>query len=266
MGLSHRQHAIEMSGVSVLRLGKRILEDIDLCIRKQSCCAVIGPNGAGKSALISILSGYAWPTLGQVRVNGHVFGRVSLDRVRRSIGLIEPSRSPAFASFMRVRDLVATGLFGTIRLPLGRDITAVQWGRVDTEIKRLGLNAFKDSPFGRLSTGEQMKALIARAMLSDPELLLLDEPSVGLDMGARAKLVKHIDGLGQRSPAPTVVVVTHHLDELPANVNQVVLLKAGRIFSQGCPEDVLTSEQLSDLFDCRIHVLRDHGRFVASVK
>ncbi len=265
MSVSDTQHAIELSGVNVVRLGKCILKDIDLRVRKQACCVVIGPNGAGKSALMSILSGYTWPTSGEVTVNGHVFGEVSLDRVRRSIGLIEASRSPAFAPFMRVRDLVATGLFGTIYLPLGRDITVAQWACVDKEIERLGLNAFKDSPFGRLSTGEQMKALIARAMLANPELLLLDEPSVGLDMGARAKLVRHIGGLSQRSQVPTVVIVTHHLDELPARVDHVVLLKAGRIFSQGCPEDVLTSEQMSGLFDCRIHVIRDHGRFVASV-
>ncbi len=265
MSVSDAQHAIKLSGVNVFRLGKCILKDINLKVRRQACCAVIGPNGAGKSALMSILSGYTWPTSGKVRVNGYVFGQVSLDRVRRSIGLIESSRSPAFAPFIRVRDLVATGLSGTICLPLGQDITSAQWACVDTEIERLGLNAFKDSPFGRLSTGEQMKVLIARAMLVNPELLLLDEPSVGLDLGARAKLVRHIDGLLQRAQAPTVLVVTHHLDELPASVDHVVLLKGGCIFKQGCPEDVLTSEHMSSLFDCRIHVIRNHGRFVASV-
>ncbi|MCF7973391.1 MAG: ATP-binding cassette domain-containing protein [Phycisphaerae bacterium] len=259
------QHAIELHGVSVFRLGRPILEDLDLCVRKHACCAVIGPNGAGKSALISILSGYAWTSTGQVRVNGSVFGRVPLEEVRRGIGLIEQSRSPEFPPLMAVRDLVATGLFGTICLPLGRDIAETQWARVDREIKRLGLDGFKDHPFGRLSTGEKMKALIARAMLSDPELLLLDEPSVGLDIGARAKLIQHIDALLHRAQPPTILIVTHHLDELPVGVDQVVLLKEGRIFAQGRPEHVLTSERMSDLFACRIHVMRDHGRFVASV-
>jgi iron complex transport system ATP-binding protein len=265
MGLSDTQHAIELRGVSVFRSGHCILEDLNLSVQKQTCCAVIGPNGAGKSALISVLSGYAWTTTGQVRINGHVFGQVSLERVRRGIGLIEQSRSPEFAPLMTVRNLVATGLFGTICLPPGRDITEVQWGRVDAEVKRLGLTGFEDNPFGRLSTGEQMKALIARAMLSDPELLLLDEPSVGLDIGARAKLVEHIDRLLHRAQPPTILIVTHHLDELPVGVDQVVLLKEGRIFAQGRPEHVLTSERMSDLFACRIHVMRDRGRFVASV-
>ena len=241
MGLSDTQYAIELRGVNVFRLGKRILHDIHLCVPKRACCAVMGPNGSGKSSLISILSGYDWPSSGQVRVNGHAFGHVPLDRVRRGIGLIEPSRSPGFEPGMRIRDLVATGLFGTIRLPLNHDITDAQWAKVDVEIDRLGLTAFKNAPFGRLSTGEKMKGLIARAMLSRPELLLLDEPSVGLDMGARARLIQHIDALRQREPAPTVVVVTHHLDELPLNVDHVVFLKAGCVLAQGRPDEVVTS-------------------------
>jgi iron complex transport system ATP-binding protein len=265
MGLSETQYALELHGVNVVRSGKRILDDIHLRVRKHACCAVVGPNGSGKSTLVSVLSGYDWPSSGQVRVNGHLFGQVPLDRVRRGIGLIEPSRSPEFSTFIRVRELVATGLFGTICLPLGRDITAEQWSRVDMEIEQFGLNAFKDSPFTRLSTGEQMKVLIARAMLSEPQLLLLDEPSVGLDMGARARLIQHIDDLHSRVPAPTVLVVTHHLDELPASVDHVVLLKAGCIFDQGRPEDVLTSERMSALFSCQVHVICDRGRYVASV-
>lgn len=265
MGSSEAQYALELRGVNVVRSGKRILDDIHLRVRKHACCAVMGPNGSGKSTLISILSGYDWASSGQVRVNGHLFGRVPLDAVRRGIGLIEPSRSPEFSPLIRVRELVATGLFGTICLPLGRGVTTAQWARVDVEIERLGLNAFRDSLFSRLSTGEQMKVLIARAMLSEPELLLLDEPSVGLDMGARAALIQHIDALQTRTPAPTVLVVTHHLDELPTSVDHVVLLKAGRILAQGRPEDVLTSERMSDLFSCQVRVMCDRGRFVASV-
>jgi iron complex transport system ATP-binding protein len=266
MGLGDTQYAIELRGVNVFRSGKRILNDIHLCVPRRACCAVMGPNGSGKSSLISIVSGYDWPSSGRVRVNGHVFGRVPLERVRRGIGLIEPSRSPEFEPGMRIRDLVATGLFGTIRLPLSHDITGTQWAKVDVEIERLGLTAFKDVPFARLSTGERMKGLIARAMLAGPELLLLDEPSVGLDMGARARLIQHIDTLCAREPAPTVVVVTHHLDELPSSVDHVVLLKGGCILAQGRPDEVLTSEKMSDLFSCRVHVTFDHGRFVASVK
>jgi iron complex transport system ATP-binding protein len=266
MGLVEPQYAIELRGINVFRLGKRILHDVHLCVPKHACCAVMGPNGSGKSSLISIVSGYDWPSSGQVRVNGHVFGHVPLDRVRQGIGLIEPSRSPEFAPGMRVRDLVATGLFGTICLPLHHDITDAQWARVDEEIERLGLTALKNAPFSRLSTGERMKGLIARAMLSDPALLLLDEPSVGLDMGSRARLMQQIDGLRDRVPAPTVVVVTHHLDELPLSVDHVVLLKDGSISAQGRPDEVLTSKRLSDLFSCSVHVTFDHGRFVASVR
>jgi iron complex transport system ATP-binding protein len=231
-----------------------------------SCCAVLGPNGSGKSTLLAVLSGYRWPSRGTVRVGGQEYGKVDLARIRRTIGLIEPSRSPAFDERMTVREVIATGLFGTIRLPFHEDISPQAWERVDAEIEQFGLARFQDAAFYQLSTGEQMKTLLARAIAAEAGLLLLDEPTAGLDMGARAACMGVLDRLRSRAASPTVVLISHHLDELPHGVDQVVLLKGGSILADGPASTVLTGENLSRLFDCRVQVLRNDGRYVASVQ
>ncbi len=258
-------HAIDLENVSVIRRGHSILTDISLRVAPGSCCAILGPNGSGKSTLLAVLSGYVWPTSGVVCIGGQTYGQVELARVRRGIGLIEPSRSPMFDERMRVRELVATGLFGTIRLPLREEMPPKAQNRIKAEIRSFGLGDLADEAFSQLSTGEQMKALLARAMIGRPRLLLLDEPTAGLDMGARAACIGALDRLLNRSDHPTVVMISHHLDELPCSVDQVVLLKHGRVFSDGPPAAVLTSAKLSRLLDCRVEVFKSNGRYVAGV-
>ncbi|MBN1508179.1 MAG: ATP-binding cassette domain-containing protein [Sedimentisphaerales bacterium] len=257
---------MNLEKVSVVRWGRTILTDISLQVAAGSCCAILGPNGTGKSTLLSVLSGYMWPTSGGVSIGGQVFGKVDLAQVRSTIGLIEPSRSPAFDPRVTVREVVATGLFGTVRLPMHRDVLAEQWRRVEEEIELFGLSGLGDGAFDQLSTGEQMKVLLARALVGKPGLLLLDEPTAGLDMGMRAACIGVLERLLNRRSRPTVVIVTHHLDELPRCVDQVVLLKEGRVLADGPAEQVLTSEELSELFGCRVKVLKEDGRYVASVR
>jgi len=257
--------AIELKGIDVIRRGVAILQDVSLRVRAGSCCAILGPNGSGKSALMAVLSGYLWPSAGTVAIHGRRYGQVNLGDVRREIGLIEPSRMPTFKSAMSVREVVASGLFGTIVLPLYRELDAGEWQRVEAELPPLGLDQIGDRAYGDLSSGERMKVLLARARVGAAQVLLLDEPTVGLDMGSRAACVRAMDRLMQRADPPTLVVVSHHLDELPCAVDQVVLMKAGRAVDQGRPEELLTSARLSDLFDCDIKVFRDNGRFVARI-
>ncbi|MEN6424850.1 MAG: ATP-binding cassette domain-containing protein [Phycisphaerales bacterium] len=259
-------YTVDLQDVSVLRRGRSLLAGISLQVPPGTCCAILGPNGSGKSTLVSVLSGYTWPSSGAVSIGGQVFGKVELAEVRRGIGLIEPSRSPAFDDQMRVREVVATGLFGTIRLPLHREVEPAQWRRVEAEIDSLGLDAMQDSVFAQLSTGEQMKTLLARAMVAEAGLLLLDEPTAGLDMGARAACVGVLERLLNRPQHPTVVVVSHHLDELPQRVDQVILLRQGTVFAAGAAEQVLTSDRLSALFGCRIEVFKNDGRYIADVR
>jgi iron complex transport system ATP-binding protein len=258
-------HAINLENVSIVRWGHPILTSVSLRVASGGCCAVLGPNGSGKSTLLAVLSGYIWPSSGVVRIGGQTYGEVELALVRRTIGMIEPSRSPAFDDRMSVRDVVGTGLFGTIRLPLHEEIRLESWGRVEDEIRLFGLGGLEEDAFSQLSTGEQMKVLLARAMIGEPRLLLLDEPTAGLDMGARAVCIGALDRLLNRADHPTVAIVSHHLDELPRSVDQVVLLKHGSVFGDGSPDAMLTSEKLSRLFDCRVEVFKSNGRYVASV-
>lgn len=241
------------------------MTDISVAVEAGTCCAILGPNGSGKSALVAVISGYLWPSGGTAIVNGQVYGRVSLSRVRRAIGLIEPSRVPAFDERMCVREVVATGLLGTLMLPPGLEVGREQWRRVEEELSMVGLEDFGPRPYAVLSTGEQMKTLLARAMVSNARILLLDEPTVGLDMGARMACMEVLDGLLSRPDSPTVVIVSHHLDELPRVVAKVLFMNEGRVVGQGPPDALLTSVKLSELFRCRVEVFRRNGRLVASV-
>jgi len=257
---------IEVSHVTVVRGRRPILRDISLHVEQGTCCAVVGPNGSGKSTLLSLLAGYTWPSAGKVAIAGHLFGRVNLADVRRQIGLIEPSRMPGFSNRVRLRELIATGFFGSVMLPISTPVSPDQWRRVDTEIRAMGLAGRKRDVFGSLSTGERMKALIARAMVSGASILLLDEPTVGLDIGARAAFMSTLEDLVTRPQSPTVVIVSHHLDELPRNVDTVVLMKEGSIFDTGRPDEILTSEKLSRLYDCHVHVFQRNGRYAATAR
>ena len=261
-----RTNAIVLSHVSFTRRGNAILADVNLVVPAGNCCAILGPNGSGKSALMAVLSGYLWPSMGTVTVNGRRYGQVSLAEVRRTIGLIEPSRAPKFDPRMCVREVVATGLFGTIMLPLHREVGTRQWQRVASELAPLGLAPIAERAYGDLSSGEQMKTLLARALVADASVLLFDEPTVGLDMGARAACIEVLDELMQRAEPPTMVIVSHHLDELPRVVQRVVLMKAGRLVAQGTPGEMLTSVRLGMLFDCQVDVIENKGRFVADVR
>jgi iron complex transport system ATP-binding protein len=258
-------YAISLENVSVVRWGHPILTNVSLRVAPGACCAVLGPNGSGKSTLLAVLSGYTWPSSGGVHISGQVYGEVELALVRRGIGLIEPSRSPAFDNRMSIRDVVSTGLFGTIRLPFHEEISSEAREHIEDEIGSFGLGHLKDDAFSQLSTGEQMKTLLARAMIGKPRLLLLDEPTAGLDMGARAVCIGALDRLLNRADHPTVVIISHHLDELPRSVDQVVLLKHGSVFGDGSPDAMLTSEKLSRLLECRVEVFKSNGRYVASV-
>jgi iron complex transport system ATP-binding protein len=164
---------------------------------------------------------------------------------------------------MTARDVVATGLWGTVMLPLHETPSTLQWERVDRKIRSMGLAALAHQPFNLLSSGEQMKTRLARALVTDADILLLDEPTAGLDMGARAACVKVLEGLHEARNGPTMVIVSHHLDELPKNLDQVILLKQGMILCQGPPDEVLTGRWLSAVFDHPMEVTRRHGRFAA---
>lgn len=238
-----------------------LLADVDLRVRAGERWALLGGNGAGKSTLLSLLGARRFPTTGTVEVLGHRLGRVAVQDLWPRIGQVSTGHTPT--GRLSARQVVLTGATGTAALPLhATPSTAVQ-DRVDHLVTLLGLDAVADHPWRTLSAGERGRALIARALVNDPPLLLLDEPAAGLDLPAREQLVAALDELAAQHPHRATVLVTHHLEELPASTTHAVLLRAGRVLASGPADGVLTAEQLSACFTLPLRVTRTTGRWAA---
>ncbi|WP_067476510.1 ABC transporter ATP-binding protein [Actinomadura hibisca] len=248
--------------VDLVRERRALLDQVSLTVLTGEHWALIGPNGAGKSTLLSLLGAYAHPTRGTVEILGHRMGRVNVQELRTRIGQVNP-RHP-LESARTVREIVLTGATGTIEL-------VPRWTPADHELRRadelvalLGLTARADARWPHLSQGERGRALIARALMPDPPLLLLDEPATGLDVAARERLLAALDQLRGQRPDLTTVLVTHHLEELPTSTSHALLLRDGRVLASGAADLVLTTELVSACFDHPITITRGNGRWAAT--
>src|SRR5689334_3071268 len=211
-------HGLSLSNVGVLRGQRWLLRDVSWSLPAGGCGAILGPNGSGKSTLARVISGYLWPTRGDVRVDGRHFGEVDLNDLRRSIRLVQAAGPFDVDANLTALGVVLTGLFGTIGLfdPTTPDDET----RAQLWLDRVGLGPLRDQPYARMSSGERVRALIARALIGQPHVLLLDEPTAGLDLLAREQVLATIqamfspDNASPSTPSPTVVMITHHTEEL----------------------------------------------------
>ena len=256
---------LKLENINYYRGQSQILSNINFELNRGENLAIIGANGAGKSTIVALLTGYDWPSNGKIRVMGQTFGKVNLFELRRHIGLISTSRIPEFLPGKKVREIVATGFFGSIVLPMSQEVTKEQWESVEHELKFIGMESHAEKTFKTLSTGEKMRTLIARALISEPKLLVLDEPTAGLDMKARALIIKTLEQMHERKERPSIVIVSHHLEELPKNLDKAMLIKDGKILVQGEPMDVITSFFISSTFDCKAEVYEKEGRYHSHV-
>jgi len=252
---------LELLDVTYRRDGSEIIHGVSFTVRAGEHWAMIGPNGAGKSTLLGFCGAVTHPTSGTVRVLGEQLGRVELQALRRAIGHVNP-RHP-LRSPLTVRDIVLTGLTGTIETALRWRPTPDEASRADGLIAALGLGAKAGSRWNVLSQGERGRVLIARALICEPRLLLLDEPSTGLDIAAREQLLETVDLLAETHPEVASVLVTHHLEELPSSTTHAVLLADGRVVAAGPATEALTSGYVSAAFDHPIDVGFDDGRWTA---
>jgi iron complex transport system ATP-binding protein len=247
--------------VDLVRDSQLLLDQVSVTIRAGEHWALLGPNGAGKSTLLQIMASYAYPTRGQVDILGHRLGRVNVFSLRPRIGhvsthhRVDPDR--------KVRDVVLTGATGTIQLVQRRETSQDEISRATALIELMGLSDRAELPWQVLSQGERGRTLIARSLMAQPELLLLDEPAAGLDVAGREQLLASVDDLRQREPDLASVLVTHHLEELPASTTHALLLRAGRILAAGAVGDVLTSELASACFGHPVAISRQAGRWAA---
>ena len=251
--------AIQMHDVSVVRAGEAILDDVNWSVPRGAYVALLGPNGSGKTTLTRVITGFMWPSTGTVTVFGRTLGRTDVRELRKHIAVVDPSERFGVDGAMTAQQVVLTGFFATLYLYEKPEID--QTRRAEMLLDSVGLAHRRFHRFATLSTGEQRRCLLARAMVQTPPLLILDEPTAGLDISAREHLLATIDHLHRCPDRPTIIMVTHHVEEISPNADHVLLLKQGRITTQGPPTTVINPESLTDAFDCRVFVQKRSGRF-----
>lgn len=255
---------IELQNVGVWRGQRWILKGIDWRVDAGTCAAILGPNGSGKSTLARILAAHLWPTEGEVRVLGEHFGDSDLPELRKSIRLLQPAGPYDVDLNLTAEQVVLTGFFGT--LGLYDSIDDHMHAESRRVLEQVGLHEISDEPYAVLSSGERVRALIARALVQRPKLLLLDEPTAGLDILAREQILATIQRMFENGRIQTtVVLITHHIEELPPATSNVLVLSDGRIAAQGNPHEVVNERVLSDAYKCPVQVRRSNGRFYLEV-
>lgn len=255
---------IRAEAVSLVRDGNVLLDSVSVTVRSGEHWALLGANGAGKSTLLGLLGAVNHPTRGTVEVLGRTLGRVDLRELRSMLGHVDP-RHP-LRSPLSVREVVLTGLTNSIE-PVPRwSPTREQQDRAEALLETLGMGAKTGSRWPALSQGERGRTLIARALMPEPRLLLLDEPATGLDLAAREQLLDSLDALREEHPGLATVLVTHHLEELPASTTHAMLLRGGRCVASGDADRVLTTDLVSDCFGHPVRISRTDGRWTARAR
>jgi iron complex transport system ATP-binding protein len=253
---------LEFAGVSVVRGGNTLLHDITWEVEEGQRWVILGPNGAGKTTLLQLAAGRMHPTTGVAGVLGEVLGAVDVFELRPRIGLASASIAERLPAGERVRDVVVTASYGIV----GRwreQYDALDHARADELLGALGAGHLAERTFGTLSEGERKRVQIARALMTDPELMLLDEPAAGLDLGGREDLVARLGTLAADTDAPALVLVTHHVEEIPPSFTDVMLMREGRIVAAGPLEITLTPDNLSRTFGLPLVVERHGDRWTA---
>ncbi|MUL84616.1 MULTISPECIES: ABC transporter ATP-binding protein [unclassified Mycolicibacterium] len=255
---------LDISDVTFRRDGKQIIDGISLTVQSGEHWALLGPNGAGKSTLLGFCAAVTFPTSGTVRVLGNQMGRTDLAVLRRSIGHVNPRHRLQYP--LTVREVVLTGITATIDVAARWRPNPEQLRRADALIDTVGLSERADSVWPTLSQGERGRTLIARALISDPELLLLDEPTTGLDVAAREQLLETLDTLDDSHPDMASILVTHHLEELPTTTTHALLIAHGRTVASGLARDTVNTDNVTTAFAHPVTVGYQDGRWSARAK
>jgi iron complex transport system ATP-binding protein len=253
--------AVQCTGVTVrVPTGQILLDTIDWEVRAGEHWALLGPNGAGKSTLLSLAGASRHPSSGTVTVLGETLGRTDMRELRGRIGVVDQAlRLPAR---MTVLDVILTGATGTV-LPLPERYTQADHERAAMLVELLDLTALTGREIGSCSQGERGRARLARALLPEPPLLLLDEPATGLDLPSREALMRTLDTSRAAHPEVATVLVSHHVEELPASTSHALLLRAGQAVASGPATGVLANEPLSECFGMTLHIRHTRNRWTA---
>jgi iron complex transport system ATP-binding protein len=260
--LVHPDLVIAAEQVTFVRSGRQLVREISWQVELDERWVVLGPNGAGKTTLLNLAAGRAHPTSGSLHVLGERIGRTDLQELRTRVGYSTAAFSERIPPGEKVRDVVMTAAWSVV----GRFREAYDGAdaaRATALLGEWGMGALVEREYGTLSEGERKRSQIARALMTDPELLLLDEPAAGLDLGGREDLVARLTALAMDPDAPALVLVTHHVEEIPPGFTHAMLLREGGIVASGPLRDVITSERLSAAFGMALKVSFVDGRFTA---
>jgi iron complex transport system ATP-binding protein len=239
---------------------KRILNDVSWQVRSGEHWVVLGPNGAGKTTMLSVVAAERHPSEGDVSVLGERFGRTDMRELRRKIGRVDPALR--MLDWLTGREAVLTGLRNTI-WPRWEDWNEPEYAQAREALALVGSTEFAEREIATLSHGERQRVRIARALIQEPELLLLDEPATGLDFPAREALLSALDGLAAQRPDLPTVMVSHHLEDLPMSVTHALLLRQGEVLASGDVREMLTSELVTKCYGFPIEVHEFDGRWAA---
>jgi len=256
---------LAFKNVSVQRSGKTILNDITWRVQDNERWVIVGPNGAGKTTLLKIAAAQLQPTTGNASILGEALGEINVFDLRTRVGFASTAVASRIPNSENVLDAVMTASYAVT----GRfkekydDVDERRARRVLTEWH---LSEYADRPFGTLSDGERKRVQIARAVMPDPELLLLDEPVASLDIGSREATIKILSGYASHSSAPAIIMVTHHLEEIPAGFTHALVLNEGRIIASGPINHTLTTDKLSEAYGLPLEVAFQAGRFAVRAK
>jgi iron complex transport system ATP-binding protein len=252
--------ALALNGVTVRRDGIPVLTGIDWRVDVSDRWVVLGPNGSGKTTLLQVAAARLWPTEGTVEILGSRLGRVDVRMLRPRVALVSGAVTRQLRSDLSARDVVVSGRYGALETWWNRYETE-EWEKADRLLARGGVSEIGDRPFGVISEGERQQVLLARALMSDPELVLLDEPFAGLDLGSRERLLVQLAALAADRDAPPIVLVTHHCEEIPPGFTHGGLVRRGTLMASGPLRDVVTSEQVSACFELPVSVGNTAGRW-----
>ncbi len=253
---------LEFSDVSYVRNGNRILDGVDWSVQGDQRWVVLGPNGAGKTTLLRLATGHDFPTTGTVDILDNRLGRVDVFELRNRLGFASSAQAKRIPFRETVLNTVITAAY-SVEGRWNEQYDDFDLRRAERVLREWNLEELADRSFGTLSDGEQKRVMIARAVMTDPELLLLDEPAASLDLGARERLLQLLSGYASSPTSPAMVMVTHHVEEIPQGFTHALLLSSGGIVEQGPIDSVLTASNLSRAFGLEFELSNTAGRYAA---
>ncbi len=254
--------ALALNGVSVIRDGRPILSNVAWTVRKSEHWILLGPNGSGKTTICEVASLYLHPSTGTVEVLGETLGFTDVRTLRTRIGYSSAKLADLIRPGLSITDVVVTAKHGALA-PWWHTYTTADYEKAVGLLTRVGCKHLLDRRYGTLASGERKRVELARALMADPGMLLLDEPTAGLDLGGREALIASLGSLAEKDTTPPTILVTHHVDEIPPGFSHLLLLRGGGVQAAGPINTTLTDEALSQCFELPLHVERRNQRWQA---